>query len=146
MTDYSIERYLLSSDNSKEGISTFCKIRLSAHKLFIEEGRYKRGGNNRIPLNERICKLCQNDVEDEEHFIFDCSKLEHIRKDFFYRLASISPSFIHKSGIERLKFILGNNEYDLNVICLTYLHDMYTERTFAERIRFLLMKMFECRF
>ena len=33
------------------------------------------------------------------------------------------------SRIERLKFILGNNEYDLNVICLTYLHDMYTERT-----------------
>ena len=33
------------------------------------------------------------------------------------------------SRIERLKFILGNNEYDLNVICLTYLYDMYTERT-----------------
>ena len=49
-TDYSIEKYLLSRDNSKEEISTFCKIRLSAHKLFIEEGRYKRGGNNRIPL------------------------------------------------------------------------------------------------
>ena len=125
---------MLSSDNSKEEISTFCKIRLSAHKLFIGEGRYKRGGgesggNNRISLNERICKLCQNDVENEEHFIFDCSKLEHIRKHFFHRLASISPSFIQMSRIERLKFILGNNAYDLNVICLTYLHDMYTERT-----------------
>ena len=31
-TDYSIEKYLLSSDNSKEEISIFCKIRLSAHK------------------------------------------------------------------------------------------------------------------
>ena len=68
-------------------------------------------------------EFVKNDVEDEEHFIFDCSKLEHIRKHFFHRLASISPSFIHMSRIERLKFILGNNEYDLNVICLTYLHD-----------------------
>ena len=49
--------------------------------------------------------------------------------NFFHRLASISPSFIHMSRIERLKFILANNEYDLNVICLTYLHDMYTDRT-----------------
>ena len=85
-------------------------------------------------LNYRIKSIVlntnnQNDVEDEEHFIFDCSKLEHIRKHFFHRLASISPSFIQMSRIERLKFILGNNEYDLNVICLTYLHDMYTERT-----------------
>lgn len=123
-TDYSLEKYLLSSDNSKEEISTFCKLRLSAHKLFIEEGRYKK-----VPLNERICKLCRNDIEDEEHFIFDCIKLEHIRKHFFHRLASICPSFIHMSKIDRLKFVLGNNEYDLNVICLTYLHDMYTERT-----------------
>jgi hypothetical protein len=42
------------------------RIRLSAHPLLIQSGRY---GSNRIPRNERFCIYCSlHDIEDEYHF------------------------------------------------------------------------------
>ena len=63
-TSYCLENYLLSSNNSRKEISTFAKIRISCHKLHIEEGRYRK-----IPLQEKICQLCNVEVEDEKHFV-----------------------------------------------------------------------------
>ena len=41
-----------------------CKLRISAHKLNIEVGRY-----NKTPRNERFCKKCNTrEIEDEMHF------------------------------------------------------------------------------
>ena len=42
------------------------KIRISAHDLLIDHGRYFRP---RIPREQRICVQC-NQVEDEYHFSF----------------------------------------------------------------------------
>ena len=45
------------------------KLRISAHKLEIENGRY-----NRKSVADRVCKKCNyNKVEDEIHFICECS-------------------------------------------------------------------------
>ena len=47
--------------------SPFCKLCFSAHQLMIEKGRYV---NPKIPPEDRICKICDlNVVEDEFHFI-----------------------------------------------------------------------------
>ena len=43
---------------------------MSAHGLLVEEGRYKK-----IPLVDRIYKLCKNGIEDEQHFIMHCTAL-----------------------------------------------------------------------
>jgi hypothetical protein len=40
------------------------RFRISAHNLEIEKGRHQN-----IPLNERICKLCKLEIEDEIHFL-----------------------------------------------------------------------------
>ena len=40
------------------------KIRLSSHKLVIEQGRYNKTNRNR-----RTCTLRINEIEDEMHFI-----------------------------------------------------------------------------
>jgi hypothetical protein len=46
----------------------FCKIRISAHSLMIEIGRYKN-----LETEERVCKLCITlKFEDEYHFLIDC--------------------------------------------------------------------------
>ena len=55
----------------------FCQIRLSSHNLEIETGRH-----NNVLLNNRICKLCKRDVEDEFHFVLVCPHFEVIRKRF----------------------------------------------------------------
>ncbi|MCO5589434.1 hypothetical protein L7F22_043401 [Adiantum nelumboides] len=43
------------------------QLRVSSHQLEIESGR-ARG----IPREERICRICQTEVESEEHFVTRC--------------------------------------------------------------------------
>jgi len=43
------------------------KIRLSAHSLFIETGRYRK-----THLVQRICPLCKCELEEEFHFALKC--------------------------------------------------------------------------
>ena len=65
-----------------------CKLRLSAHTLLIETGRY-RG----IPRDQRICPLCNSDVEDEFHFFVKCKFYSSLRKKYlkpyYYRNPSV---------------------------------------------------------
>ncbi len=44
----------------------------------VETGRYKD-----IPLEERVCQMCNTGaVEDEEHFIGTCKKLKSVRDTY----------------------------------------------------------------
>ena len=59
-----------------------CKLRISAHTLQIERGRY-----NNIKVTDRKCPVCQDqEVEDEVHFLLQCKCYSSIRKDFFEKL------------------------------------------------------------
>jgi len=53
--------------------SYFAKLRLSAHNLQIEIGRF---GKNKTPRLERFCLYClslgKQTVEDEVHFLMSC--------------------------------------------------------------------------
>ena len=52
------------------------KLRISAHKVVIEGGRYLS-----IPKNERICTACiTGEVEDEDHFLLNCSLYKPLRQ------------------------------------------------------------------
>ena len=123
-TSYSLENYLLSSNNSRKEISTFAKIRISCHKLHIEEGRYRK-----IPLQERTCQLCYVEVEDEKHFVLSCSKLEACRKSFYDKITDIYPSFNFMNISDILKYILTSKDYDLNVLCMFFfIFELYNLR------------------
>jgi hypothetical protein len=54
------------------------QLRISAHCLNIERGRYNKP---KIPREERFCKFCQ--FCPEEHFLISCHKYKDIRKTFF---------------------------------------------------------------
>ena len=64
------------------------KLRLSAHSLKIQAGRY---GPNRIPRNERYCTFCDlHDVEDFYHFVLICPlyaplRVKYFDKKFYFR-------------------------------------------------------------
>ena len=63
------EKYLDILKNQKQR-KLFTKFRLRLHDLEIERGRY---GTKSLPVNERICKLCnEGKVEDEFHFLIQC--------------------------------------------------------------------------
>ena len=70
---------LLKSIKDRSSIS---KIRLSAHSLMIEKGRYQN-----IDKKERKCVICKNDkIEDEEHFSLHCKVYQSKRVILFSKL------------------------------------------------------------
>lgn len=69
---YEYEPYLDWGDYRQRRLLT--KFRISTHNLEVETGRYKN-----IPFDQRTCKLCNQTVEDEIHFLFECTSLSHVR-------------------------------------------------------------------
>ena len=65
----------------------FAKLRISAHRLAIETGRYTRP---KTPLDERICTLCSlNKIENEFHMIMECPFYKCERDKFIIELEKI---------------------------------------------------------
>ena len=72
------EPYLDMISNASIRYST-TRLRISAHRLEIESGRYKN-----IPRDERTCKWCQlslsgNFIEDEIHVLYNCDLYNNLR-------------------------------------------------------------------
>ena len=62
--------------------------RYRLHNLNIETGRYYN-----IDRHARICNMCNNnDIEDENHFILECSKYVEIRRKYVKPYCCINPS------------------------------------------------------
>jgi hypothetical protein len=66
----------------------FTKIRIRDHNLEIEKGRYCK-----IPRILRLYKTCYK-IEDEEHFILECTINSKLRTDLFAILANENPNFM----------------------------------------------------
>ena len=54
-----------------------CRFRTSSHQLMIEKGRHLN-----ILLEQSICQMCYISIEDEIHFLFDCSFYKTKRDNF----------------------------------------------------------------
>ena len=67
----------------------FSRLRMSSHRLEIEAGRWARP--NSIPLDERKCRTC-NAIEDEYHFVIECSLFKEIRSKFIHKYYWKRPS------------------------------------------------------
>jgi hypothetical protein len=65
-----LQRYL-KLNISKDSRRMLTKLRISAHSLAIETGRY---GTTQIPADQRFCKFCPRKVEDEVLSLFQFIK------------------------------------------------------------------------
>ena len=63
------------------------KIRLSSHNLHVESGR-----TNNTPRSERKCFFCNNDIEDEFHFVLMCPVYVDLRKKYIKKYYWERPS------------------------------------------------------
>ena len=73
---------LLKSSNKR---AIIIKLRIRAHKLAIEGGRYII-----IPRNQRVCSICDScELEDEEHFLLKCSLYNQLRQVFGSKIKNI---------------------------------------------------------
>ena len=74
---FKIEPYLNLVENRSHK-NALTRLRISAHSLHIETGRYKRYDKDlkaytNTPRGERKCPICTDDIEDEYHFLFKCT-------------------------------------------------------------------------
>ena len=74
--EFELEPYLYHIKNPKYRHS-FARFRSSSHPLEIEKGRHT---NPIIPLENRICTIC-NVIEDELHFLINCSLYNEKKKE-----------------------------------------------------------------
>jgi len=88
--NFEYERYLDTLPGTLRFYIT--RIRLSAHSLRIQTGRY---ANNRTPRNERYCLFCNmHDLEDEFHFVCVCPAYKTLREKYLKTYYYNRPSMI----------------------------------------------------
>lgn len=117
---FELQKYLTFGIN-KHSRSFLSKIRLSAHSLAIETGRY---GRPPVPATERFCKYCKDKVENEIHFILDCPLYKSVRDKF----DSLFLNSLNLGEENAIKHILNpENQMDMKNIC-SYLKDSFTIR------------------
>ena len=95
------ENYLSIVTNAKHR-AALTKLRISAHNLEIETGRYKK-----IPSSSRKCTVCdQNKVEDEMHFLLECKLYENERTQMFKEINLIQ---CNNTNINKMITMLTNS-------------------------------------
>ena len=83
--------------------SVFAQLRCGILPLKIETGRYTQ-----IPLNYRLCTFCNHDaIEDEIHFLFNCSLYNEIRTLFWDKFVSLCPWFTELSNQGKMKIFMS---------------------------------------
>ena len=69
------------SVNELERIS-WTRMRVSAHSLAVETGRWNRRGRGRLPLEERLCTCGQ--IQTEVHVIEECPRTSFLQNQYSY--------------------------------------------------------------
>jgi hypothetical protein len=83
-----VENYVLLNLSSVER-SYMAQLRLGILPIEVETGRFRS-----IPLENRICKLCNLDtIENEKHILFKCSLYNDIRNIWLGKLRLSVPDF-----------------------------------------------------
>ena len=78
------------------------RMRISAHSLRIETGRYVK-----TPLNERLCRFCDlNEIDNEHHFCLICPTFYTKRNCLFGKLSSLNPNFPGLNNKQKLSTLL----------------------------------------
>lgn len=88
------------------------QLRLSAHQLRIETGRYSQ---NRVDRALRLCTLCdRSDIEDEYHFVLICPVYIQIRQKYirpFYYLRPSVYKFINLMQSNQINILRNLGKY-----------------------------------
>ena len=118
--DKSTEDYLYMNI-TKYQRSLFAQFRCGILPLEIEVGRYRD-----IPLESRICKICDSDdIEDEIHFLCRCSKYDDKRRIMYSEALTLEPQFNSKDDIDKYVFLMSNMQKPV----IRYLFDAIQIRT-----------------
>ena len=96
------ESYVADIKNRNHRV-TFTKYRLSDHCLMIEKGMHKRPV---LPREERFCPFCPSTVENEIHFLTQCSAYKN-RNELFNMIVKEVPNFVNLDNKSKYIFLMS---------------------------------------
>ena len=104
---FSSEPYLKMTLTRKQR-SALAKFRCGVAPLRLETGRYEN-----LPVIDRTCRFCVNEVEDEEHVVTRCPVYDNIRDILFEKASDIDANVMvitvySYRHAEKLHFVLSN--------------------------------------
>ena len=81
------------------------KLRISAHTLQIERGRYTTPPT---PVEKRTCQHCpENQVEDEYHFLITCNKFSTARANLYSTIDGLCDQFKKLDNYAKFMYMLS---------------------------------------
>ena len=113
---------LFRSRTSERRVLT--KLRISNHKVIIELGRY-----NQVSRDNRLCQVCgSNQIEDEIHFLFHCSKYSIIRNNFYNKIQTLIPNIRQLSVNEQIIELMNSSNYFINLQLIRFITSCFDFR------------------
>ena len=112
--NFGFEKYLTIVNNF-ELRRNFTKLRTSSH-------RYQD-----VPRHNRICTKCSSNViEDELHFLFECSKYDEDRESMLFEITTVCSNFRNLNSQNKLIWLFNSENIELlKTLCKFILkHDL----------------------
>ena len=91
----------------------------------IEEGRHKRP---RLPREHRYCPHCTTVVEDETHFLTQCSVYSNDRNILYEATNTDTPNFTNLDDNAKYIFLMSQENLQLTQKIVPTIHKWMTER------------------
>ena len=103
---------------------TLTKLQISNHKLMIELGRY-----NNTPRENRLCPVCDcNQIEDEIHFLFYCSKNATIRDNFYKKMEPFILNVSRLPVTDLILILINSSNYFVNMQLIKFISSCFGAR------------------
>ena len=68
--------------------------------------RYKNGVY--VPYEQRICPICDNEVENEIHFLLNCDLYNDFREDLLNLATNVMPTFNDLNVCDKFNYLVAN--------------------------------------
>ena len=104
-----------------------CKLRISAHNLLIESGKYSKKGS--LTRENRICRFCNmNAIGNEFHFLINCSFYNAERSEFFCKINKFNVNYTYLNIINKARWVLLQENKEFLLALGTYLYHCIEKR------------------
>ena len=122
---FDIEPYVESVQNRNQR-AWLSRIRISAHRLHIETGRYHQPVT---PVNERVCHYCDTlSIDDEEHLL-TCPTFSVKRNCLYGKISAINPPFLNLSNHDKMLTLFCPADPKIAKLVNKYIGIVFSART-----------------
>lgn len=109
------------------------RLLTSSHTLAVEVLRWPERRRPPVPHDQRFCRYCHTEVEDEAHVLLYCTgsnDLEELRDQFFHKVFRIAPVALISSlqaaatGVEVIRLVVEADDADVLCSFAKYVFDI----------------------